>query len=249
MFSLMLTWRRGRERCSRASRYLGAAERLLESLIGEPPPRVPGTAVFLSATPGATPHALLHNLKHNKVLHERKVFLNVEIHDRRGSTGSGASAANLGNGCWRMFARYGFMQRPDIVDALELAAATGCVRADGRVVFSLARDRRTRAGARGWRYGATACSPRWPATRAAPATTSTSPPTASSSWVRGSRSRPSGAGTRRCPSRRSARRGAARTCRRRRRRRESSAASGRASDERSSAASTRRSPSQNASGS
>ena len=46
-----------------------------------PPSRVPGTAVFLTNTPGRVPHALLHNLKHNKVLHERVVLLTVTTRD------------------------------------------------------------------------------------------------------------------------------------------------------------------------
>jgi KUP system potassium uptake protein len=53
----------------------------LTSLFRDPPHRVPGTAVFLTATPDTTPHALLHNLNHNKVLHERVVFLTVEVRD------------------------------------------------------------------------------------------------------------------------------------------------------------------------
>ncbi len=51
----------------------------LESLLQCPPQRVPGTSVFLTATPDAVPHALLHNFKHNRVLHERVVFLTVII--------------------------------------------------------------------------------------------------------------------------------------------------------------------------
>ena len=47
----------------------------IQSIEASPPTRVPGTAVFLTSTPNRVPHALLHNLKHNKVLHERVVFL------------------------------------------------------------------------------------------------------------------------------------------------------------------------------
>ena len=82
MFTVMTTWRRGREvmvrRLSEASVPL---QPFLKSLFTDPPQRVPGTAIFLTATPDATPHALLHNLNHNKVLHERVVFLTVEIRD------------------------------------------------------------------------------------------------------------------------------------------------------------------------
>jgi KUP system potassium uptake protein len=123
MFGLMLTWRRGRNamfvRLAETSLPL---ERLVESLMREPPPRVPGTAVFLSAAPGATPHALLHNLNHNKVLHERVVFLNVEIgsepvvpEERR------VELERLEHGFWRMTLRYGFMQRPDVAYALDVS--------------------------------------------------------------------------------------------------------------------------------
>ena len=50
----------------------------LESVFISPPTRVPGTAVFLVSDQGLTPNALLHNLKHNKVLHERNLFVTVQ---------------------------------------------------------------------------------------------------------------------------------------------------------------------------
>lgn len=90
-------------------------DRLLESLMRDPPLRVPGTAVFFTTTPEVAPNALLHNLNHNKVLHERVVFLTVEAGDeplvppeRR------IGLEQLEHGFWKMTLRYGFMQRPDI---------------------------------------------------------------------------------------------------------------------------------------
>ena len=81
VFIVMTTWRRGREIMFAApERLLGAARAVPQVACSrDPPQRVPGTAIFLTATPDATPHALLHNLNHNKVLHERVVFLTVEI--------------------------------------------------------------------------------------------------------------------------------------------------------------------------
>jgi KUP system potassium uptake protein len=127
MFVVMTTWRRGREvmfaRLSEASVPL---QPFLKSLFAEPPQRVPGTAIFLTATPDATPHALLHNLNHNKVLHERVVFLTVEI---RGvpwvSFEERVTSERLGHGCWMVRVRYGFMNRPDLMRALELCGALG----------------------------------------------------------------------------------------------------------------------------
>jgi KUP system potassium uptake protein len=75
VFTVMTTWRRGRDLMfDRLRRSSVGLESFLDSLFGHPPQRVPGTAIFLTATPDTVPHALLHNLNHNKVLHERVVF-------------------------------------------------------------------------------------------------------------------------------------------------------------------------------
>ncbi len=127
MFVIMTTWRRGREvmfaRLSEASVPL---QPFLKSLFTEPPQRVPGTAIFLTATPDATPHALLHNLNHNKVLHERVVFLTVEIRDVPWvSFEERVTCERFGHGCWMVRVRYGFMNRPDLMRALDLCGALG----------------------------------------------------------------------------------------------------------------------------
>jgi len=79
LFSVMTTWRRGRELVVREIKQGGLAlAPFIENIADHPPLRVPGTAIFLTANQHAVPHALLHNLKHNKVLHERNVLLTVE---------------------------------------------------------------------------------------------------------------------------------------------------------------------------
>jgi KUP system potassium uptake protein len=127
MFTVMMTWRRGREILfQRLNQQSIPLDSFLKSLFREPPQRVAGTAVFLTATPDATPHALLHNLNHNKVLHERVVFLTVEIRDMPWVPFEDrVKLERLGHGCWRMRVRYGFMNRPDITRALELAGQLG----------------------------------------------------------------------------------------------------------------------------
>ena len=127
MFTVMTTWRRGREvmlaRLSEASVPLMP---FLKSLFQDPPHRVPGTAIFLTATPDATPHALLHNLNHNKVLHERVVFLTVQIRDVPWvSFEERVTCERIGSGCWRVNVRFGFMNRPDVMRALEVCGALG----------------------------------------------------------------------------------------------------------------------------
>src|SRR5687767_12133991 len=127
MFIIMTTWRRGREvMFQRLNEAAVPLEPFLKSLMKDPPHRVPGTAIFLTATPDATPHALLHNLNHNKVLHERVVFLTVEIRDVPWvSFEERVSCERMGHGCWIVRIRFGFMNRPDVMRALEVCGALG----------------------------------------------------------------------------------------------------------------------------
>ena len=77
--------------------------------------RVRGTAVFLSTSPDAVPSALLHNLKHNQVLHERVLILNVKVED----VPHVPAAKRLGiqsaaKGFYKVILHYGFMDEVDI---------------------------------------------------------------------------------------------------------------------------------------
>ena len=120
VFTLMRTWRRGRELLREEIRKDGIRiDTFLPGLMLAPPARVPGTAVFLTADPMVVPHALMHNLKHNKVLHERNVFLNVETlpipyapKDKR------LKMESIGDEFYRVYVRFGFMETPDVPLAL-----------------------------------------------------------------------------------------------------------------------------------
>src|ERR1700740_3315552 len=82
--------------------------------------RVPGMAVFLTGNPGYVPTSLLHNLKHNKVLHERVLFVTVEnVDEPEVSTDRRMEVAELAPGIHRVILRYGFMESPNIPRALE----------------------------------------------------------------------------------------------------------------------------------
>ena len=121
LFTMMRTWRRGRELLNAEIHKEGIRlDTFLPGLMLAPPVRVPGTAVFLTASPDVVPHALLHNLKHNKVLHERNVFLTVETlavpyapQEKRLRIEPIA-----GDDFHRVIIRYGFMETPDVPLAL-----------------------------------------------------------------------------------------------------------------------------------
>ncbi|HKA58809.1 MAG TPA: potassium transporter Kup [Gemmatimonadales bacterium] len=120
LFWVMSTWKRGREiLAKRMNEKTVPLKLLLADLAAEPPTRVPGTAVFMYGSSDGTPPALVLNLAHNKVLHEKIVFLTVITEDvphvgddRR------VTVKRSGKGFHTVVARYGFMQDPDISEVL-----------------------------------------------------------------------------------------------------------------------------------
>ena len=98
----------------------------VKSLVANPPHRVPGTAVFMAVDPDSVPNSMMHNLKHNKVLHERVVFLTVTIRDVPWvSAAERVAVAPLGEGFYRLNVRFGFMDRPDVAASLDLCRLQG----------------------------------------------------------------------------------------------------------------------------
>jgi KUP system potassium uptake protein len=143
VFCVMLTWRRGRE--SLLERLRGGSpplEGFLQLLLRDPPQRVPGTAVFLTSTPEGTPNALLHSLKHYKVLHEQNVFLTVEFRDVPWvDAAERVACERIADDCWRIGARYGFMEQPDVALALAVCAPDGLTVDPMQVSYFLSREK------------------------------------------------------------------------------------------------------------
>jgi len=127
VFVIMATWRRGRQILTERLRQDSVPlEPFLKSLLKDPPQRVPGTAVFLTATLDSTPHALLHSLKHFQTLHERVVFLTIEFREVPWVPfEERVICEKMRANCWRVRVRYGFMNRADVSRALEHCGALG----------------------------------------------------------------------------------------------------------------------------
>ncbi len=121
VFTLLMTWKQGRELLFRRQSEQGIALKpFIESLLSYPPQRVSGTAVYMSSNADTVPHALLHNLKHNKVLHERTVFLTIVTHDVPFVPADDrVQVEEIIPGFLRMEAWYGFKEQPDIHEVLE----------------------------------------------------------------------------------------------------------------------------------
>ena len=116
LFTLMMTWKRGRELVfQNLQKHAIPLPDFLDSLFVAPPERVYGTALFLRGESDGVPHALLHNLSHNKVLHERVVFLTVHIVEEPWVAESEqVKIVDLGHMCYQLNVCYGFKDEPDI---------------------------------------------------------------------------------------------------------------------------------------
>ncbi len=142
VFIVMTTWKKGRrilnERIQSEARPL---EEFLEDMERRPPTRVLGTAIFMNGNASRTPPALLHNLEHNKVLHQRVLFLTVKTkqipfvaEEER------VEVESLGNGFHRVKVYYGFMEDPDIPKVLDTISIAGFTYAPKDTTYFLGRE-------------------------------------------------------------------------------------------------------------
>jgi KUP system potassium uptake protein len=127
VFICMTTWKTGRGLlANRLYDRLLPVELFLRDIEASQPPRVAGTAVFMTGNATGVPPALLHNFKHNRVLHNQVVFLTILTEevpyvDRQ----ERVEVTPLGNGFFRMVAHYGFMEAPDVRRILAQAKSRG----------------------------------------------------------------------------------------------------------------------------
>jgi KUP system potassium uptake protein len=142
LFTLMTTWKTGRRLV--AERLTARAiplEDFMRGIEASRPARVHGTAVFMTAQPQGTPPALAHNLRYNKVLHEHVVILTVSTAQVPYVTPEEqVTVEELGQGIFNVRVQYGFMQDPDVPDALLRAQRLGVTIDPGDITFFLGRE-------------------------------------------------------------------------------------------------------------
>ncbi|NPC59274.1 potassium transporter Kup [Caenimonas soli] len=142
IFTLMMTWKHGRELLNEKLKADAIdLKEFLEAVFVNPPTRVEGTAVFLTAEPGTVPNAMLHNLKHNKVLHEHNLFVTVQSHEVPWiGLHKRVQIQTLGHSCWQVILHYGFKNDPDVPRALEQIRGHGCEIEPMKTSYFLSRD-------------------------------------------------------------------------------------------------------------
>ena len=141
IYFTITTWRLGRRLVATEMSEGTLPLRQFLERMERAPDRVAGTAVFLTADATHTPAAFLHNLKHNKVLHERIIMLQVETMDvPRIAEAQRVEVERLGKGFHTVIARYGFTEQPDVPDALRACRPHGIAYDEMETSFFLGRE-------------------------------------------------------------------------------------------------------------
>ena len=157
LFLVMKTWIDGRKLFGRRMQaYRLTPELFAASIAIDPPARVPGTAIFLTADPNGVPKALLHNLKHNRVLHERTIVLSVQTTDEPTAAPAGrASIVGHEGGIWHVLLNFGFSETPDVPAAMAGLSIPGFSPDPMKTTYFLGREAlvisRERGGMMMWR--------------------------------------------------------------------------------------------------
>ena len=142
LFTLMTTWKTGRRLVAeRLTARAVPLSQFMATVYAVRPVRVPGTAVFMTAQPSGTPPALSHNLRYNKVLHQQVVVLTVATaqvphvpsEDR-------VTVEPLGHDLYNMRVQYGFMEDPDVPEALAQARDQGLMLDVDDLTYFLGRE-------------------------------------------------------------------------------------------------------------
>lgn len=142
VFTLMTTWRTGRRLLWQRVRTSALPiTQFLDSISRRDLPRVQGTGVYLAGNPEGVPIALLHNLKHNKIVHERVIFLTIVIHESsRVDDESRITVEDIGHGFWRVKAGYGFMEEPNVPEVMKRCAEFGLKLREAETSYFLSRE-------------------------------------------------------------------------------------------------------------
>ena len=158
VFTMMATWKNGRRLLGEYfARNQQPLDQFTQEVEAKKPPRVPGTAVFMTQNPTGVPVVLRHHFRHNQVLHEQVVLLSIlsenvpYVSPRKRIT-----VEELPQNFYRVQARFGFMETPRIPSILEAVAIFGLTIDPETVTFYLGRETllsTLKGGMMRWRKG------------------------------------------------------------------------------------------------
>jgi KUP system potassium uptake protein len=143
IFAVATTWEKGRSLLSRRLySHVPLLTELIIQLEEHPPTRVKGSAVYMAGRPGFAPPALVHNLRHNRVLHEQNAVLTIVTESTPSvSRDEKLAVKYIGEGFYKVLARFGYLEEPNVPYVLALAREKGLDLDLDEVSFFLGRER------------------------------------------------------------------------------------------------------------
>jgi KUP system potassium uptake protein len=145
LLAVMTTWKLGRDRVAKFLRDRSSPlAQFFAEVARKNPPRVPGTAVFMTSTQTGTPPVLLHHFRHTHTLHQQVVLLSIVTEDVpfvARSERVDVEALEGAEGFFRVTARYGFMQSARVTDILRACDAEGLRTRQDATSFFLGREK------------------------------------------------------------------------------------------------------------
>ena len=127
VFTMLMTWKRGKTLVHQRTEGVNLPlEPFIQSILAYPPQRVEGTAVFMNSDLTTVPNSLLHNLKHNRVLHERVVFMSLRTEDiPYVAENEKLDIKEIGKDVFVVHGFYGFKEEPSLEDIMGRCAKHG----------------------------------------------------------------------------------------------------------------------------
>jgi KUP system potassium uptake protein len=142
IFAVMTTWKRGREALGKIlSDKSIPLQDFIDELVQKKTVRVPGTAVFMTLSRNVAPSVLQHHLRHNRSLHERVILLSIITeHSPEVPALQRVRVTELSHGFFKVTARYGYMETPDVSEILIFAMGAGLPIELEKLSFYLGRE-------------------------------------------------------------------------------------------------------------
>ena len=142
-YVIMRTWEKGRMILREEFKKITMdVEEFKDMLEKEDVIKVNGYAVFMTGRPDVVPFAMIQNVRHNRIIHSTSIILHIKFETiPRVPNLEKVELEKLGNGIFRVIARVGYMEDPDVGKILELATASGLDVPLENVSFFLGRER------------------------------------------------------------------------------------------------------------
>ncbi len=142
IFLLMITWKRGRKILAQQLMARAVSQdKFIKEVFQNCKTRVPGTAIFLSATPKGIPIALTKNNEHNHILHERIIVMTMTtLEVPQVPKKDRVQVDEVVPGFFRVIAQYGFMESPNVPELLKNCEELGLIVNLEQTTFFLGRE-------------------------------------------------------------------------------------------------------------